>query len=99
MRRQRDEEQHALGAAALEENDEETAGLKERIRELDRKIEDAEQRIVEVRGAARNRVARERAAIRPTQPFAVAEYAPEAKAEAEKTVTGPTEVKPEESRR
>jgi zinc-ribbon domain len=99
MRRQRDEEQHALGAAALEENDEETAALKERIRERDRRIEEAERRIVEVRDAARDRVARERAAIRPTQPFAVAEDAPEANAKSAEPVTTPTEVKPEASRR
>ena len=99
MRRQRDEDQHALGAAALEENDEETAALKEQIREHDRQIEEAEQRIIEVRGAARDRVARERAAIRATQPFAVAEDAPEANAESDETATSPTEVKPEASRR
>ena len=81
-------EQSALGAAAYREDDDEMGALRQRLAELDERIERCEQEMGEVVDEARERVHRKRVEVQPTQPFAVAE-APPSDAEAE-TRTTPT---------
>jgi hypothetical protein len=76
LREQRDQEQFALGAAAYQQDDEQVTSLRERLKGLEQQIERRQQTIGEVTDRARDQVDRKRAAIQPTQPFAVEESRP-----------------------
>jgi hypothetical protein len=73
---EREATQSALGSAAYHEDEAEMRILRARLTELDEQIEGREQLIGEVVERARVQVARERAAVAPTQPFAVPEEPP-----------------------
>ncbi|MFL5908924.1 MAG: hypothetical protein ACJ75Z_15170, partial [Solirubrobacterales bacterium] len=76
LRSDREVELLALGEAAYGEDAEQMASLRGRLAEIDEGIEQRESRITEVKGAARQRVKRERAAVPTTQTFAVPEVEP-----------------------
>jgi hypothetical protein len=92
LRSERAEAQSALGAAAYEEERAEMKALRDRIRELDGKIEEGEQRMTEVRKQGRRRIERKKAAIKPTEAFAVPESPPGG--DDAKTRTAPTAIRP-----
>ena len=73
LRDERDREQYELGGAAYRDEKEEADVLRERIGQLEDSIERVERDMQRAIDDARNRVDRERVAIRPTEPFAVAE--------------------------
>jgi len=76
LRSEREAQQSALGEAAYREDAADVEALRERLRELDERIEGRERAIEDVMSRARMRVKRERASVEPTQQFAVAEEPP-----------------------
>jgi hypothetical protein len=89
LRDEREAQQSALGAAAYREDDDQIGPLRQRLAELDEEIARAEGAITEAAKRARARVDRERSAVKPTQPFAVAEEEPPP-GEDDTTRTSPT---------
>jgi hypothetical protein len=71
LRKRREGELSSLGAAAYRENGEEVQVLRDRIAELDRRIERCERAMSEAVQRARDRVQRKRAEVQPTQPQSV----------------------------
>jgi hypothetical protein len=93
LHNRRKADQSALGAAAYRDDRDEMRALRERLAELDERIERCEQEMGEVVDEARERVHRKRVEVQPTQPFAVAEVPPsdaDAETRATPTVRRPT---------
>jgi seryl-tRNA synthetase len=93
LRKEREAQQSALGAAAYADDPEETESLRRQLAELDARIGGCELAIDEAVNEARERVRRRRSAVQPTQPFAVAEEAPPP-SEDDRTRTAPTAARP-----
>jgi hypothetical protein len=93
LRKEREAQQSALGAAAYADDPEQMESLRRQLAELDARIGGCELAIDEAVNEARERVHRRRAAVQPTQPFAVAEEDPPP-SEDSTTRTTPTAVQP-----
>jgi hypothetical protein len=89
LRAERDAQLLALGEAAYRDEADELRNLKQSVGEIDQRIEADEREIEEVLAKARERVRKEKVAVRPTEQFAVPESPPPL-AEDEKTRTAPT---------
>jgi hypothetical protein len=76
LRKEREAQQSALGAAAYADEPAEMETLRGRLADLDARIERCERAIDEAVNEARERVQRKRSAIEPTRPLAVAEEPP-----------------------
>jgi hypothetical protein len=93
LRKEREAQQSALGAAAYADDPEEMESLRRQLTDLDVRIEGCELAIDEAVNEARERVRRRRSAVQPTQPFAPAEEAPPP-GEHDRTRTAPTAARP-----
>jgi ATP-dependent Clp protease ATP-binding subunit ClpA len=90
---ERDAQLLALGEAAYREDADETQSLKERIGAIDARIAADEREMEEVVSKARERVRKEKVAVRLTKQFAVAERPPPIGSE-DQTRTAPTARRP-----
>jgi hypothetical protein len=93
LRGERDAQLIALGEAAHREDEGEIRQVKDRLRAIDERIATCESEMEEVISQARERVRKEKVAVRPTEQFAVAETPPPAR-EDEPTRTAPTARRP-----
>jgi hypothetical protein len=93
LRQEREAQQSALGAAAYADDPEEMESRRRQPAELDARIGGCELAIDGAVKEARERVQRRRSAVQPTQPFAVAEEAPQP-GEDDRTRTAPTAARP-----
>lgn len=82
-----------LGLAAYKEDSAQVDALRSEIGHLDERMADCEQELSAAVGRAKQRVSRKRAAVQPTQSFAVAETQPPLD-EDDDTRTAPTAEKP-----